>query len=114
MNRAMLRRAIGNLIDNAIRHSGKADIELALYKNASAVIVEVRDRGPGIPAAETSRLLRPFTRLDTARSNTTGTGLGLAIVDRIVRQHSGSIELLPRTGGGLVARITLPRSVVKV
>ena len=114
MNRATLRRAVGNLIDNAIRHGGSGLIELALHGDANAVTVEVRDRGPGIPAAETDRLLRPFTRLDSARSNTSGAGLGLAIVDRIVRQHSGSIELRSRQGSGLVARIVLPRAAAKV
>ena len=51
---------------------------------------------------------RPFARMDAARSNVTGAGLGLAIVERIARAHGGRLELLPRTGGGLVARICLP------
>lgn len=113
INRATLRRAVGNLIDNAIRHGGNGRqpgaIVLALHGDAKSVTIEVRDRGPGIPPQETDRLLRPFTRLDDARSNPTGAGLGLAIVDRIARQHSGYVELVPRDGGGLVARIVLPR-----
>jgi two-component system osmolarity sensor histidine kinase EnvZ len=52
-------------------------------------------------------MLQPFTRLDTARSGA-GTGLGLAIVDRIARQHGGSVQLLPREGSGLRARVELP------
>jgi two-component system osmolarity sensor histidine kinase EnvZ len=52
-------------------------------------------------------MLRPFTRLDTARSSA-GTGLGLAIVERIARLHEGSVRLLPREGGGLRARVELP------
>ena len=111
LNPAMLRRAIGNLIDNAIHHAaldGRSAIELALLENASSTFIEIRDRGPGIPPSEADRLLRPFTRMDSARSNTTGTGLGLAIVDRIVRQHGGRVELVQRIGGGLIARIALP------
>ena len=112
-NCATLRRAVGNLIDNAIRHAGNSRqsgaIDLALYGDMASVTIEVRDRGPGIPVKETNRLLRPFTRLDDARGNLGGAGLGLAIVDRIARQHSGRVELAPRDGGGLVARIILPR-----
>jgi two-component system osmolarity sensor histidine kinase EnvZ len=104
-----MRRVIGNLIDNALRHAG-ADkpVELALSVQGGKAIIEVRDRGPGIPAAEVERLKLPFTRLQSARTNAIGTGLGLAIVDRIARGHGGSFDLLPRDGGGLVARITLP------
>ena len=67
----------------------------------------MRDRGPGIPEGEAERLKRPFTRLDSARSNATGTGLGLAIVDRIARLHDGRLELLPNPGGGLLARLVI-------
>jgi two-component system osmolarity sensor histidine kinase EnvZ len=69
----------------------------------------VRDRGPGIPASEVERMKRPFTRLDDARSGASGSGLGLAIVERVARAHGGSLELLPRDGGGLIARLTLNR-----
>jgi two-component system osmolarity sensor histidine kinase EnvZ len=68
----------------------------------------VRDRGPGIPVAEVERLKQPFTRLETARSDPGGSGLGLAIVDRVARLHGGTLELAPREGGGLVARVVLP------
>jgi two-component system osmolarity sensor histidine kinase EnvZ len=69
----------------------------------------VRDRGPGIPAGETERLKRPFTRLHAARSGQSGSGLGLAIVERVARAHGGCLDLLPRDGGGLVARLSLAR-----
>jgi len=103
-----LRRAVVNLIDNALRHAGNASLLLALRRDKHGVHIEVGDRGPGIPEQETERLKRPFTRLDAARSNVSGAGLGLAIVDRIARAHHGRLELLPRPGGGLIARITLP------
>ena len=66
--------------------------------------LSVLDRGPGIPAADAERMLQPFTRLNEARS-TPGSGLGLAIVDRIAKMHGGTVQLLPRAGGGLEARV---------
>lgn len=103
-----IRRAVGNLIDNALRHAGADQpIELDLSIRAGKAMIEVRDRGPGIPPAEVERLKLPFTRLQSARTDAIGTGLGLAIVDRIARTHGGSFDLLPREGGGLVARIGL-------
>jgi two-component system osmolarity sensor histidine kinase EnvZ len=104
-----IRRAVANLIDNALRHAGAAGpIELALAGAGSGAAIEVRDRGPGIPAADAERLKLPFTRLETARTDAIGTGLGLAIVDRVARGHGGALDLLPRAGGGLIARIRLP------
>ncbi len=103
-----LRRAVANLIENALRHAGAAQpIDVALRRDGAETRIEVGDRGPGIPAAEAERLKLPFTRLDEARSGATGAGLGLAIVDRIARADGGRLELLPREGGGLLARITL-------
>ena len=105
--RMALRRAIGNLIDNALRHAGEP-VEIEIKQAPGSVVIEVRDRGPGIPAGEAERLKRPFTRLSAARSGPAGAGLGLAIVERIAHAHNGTLELLPREGGGLVARLTLP------
>ena len=103
-----LRRAISNLIDNALRYAGsEAPVELALAAAAGEFSIEVRDSGPGIPPGDVERMKRPFARLEAARSNTTGAGLGLAIVERIARSHNGRLELLPRPGGGLLARLTL-------
>ena len=102
-----LRRAITNLVDNAARYAG-TDIDVALRHEGNSVIVEVMDRGPGIPAADVERMKQPFTRMEAARSNAGGSGLGLAIVNRIAKGHGGSFDLLPRDGGGLRARLTLP------
>lgn len=109
MRRRALLRALTNLIDNAYKYGG-GQVELQARSQEGHVEIEVLDRGPGIPAAETERLKRPFTRLEDARSNTTGTGLGLAIVERVARLHDGRLELLPRAGGGLIARLVLPVS----
>jgi two-component system, OmpR family, osmolarity sensor histidine kinase EnvZ len=101
-----IQRLIANLIDNALRHgAGTVEVETRLENGRAAV--EVLDRGPGIPPQEVERMLRPFTRLNAARSSA-GTGLGLAIVERIARLHGASVQLLPREGGGLRARIELP------
>jgi len=103
-----LRRAISNLIDNALRHAGsQLPVELALSATPGEFGIEVRDSGPGIPAEEVERMKRPFARLEAARTNAAGAGLGLAIVDRIARSHNGRLELLPRAGGGLIARLAL-------
>ena len=106
-----LRRAIVNLIENALRHAGHAaPVELALSREEESAVIAVLDRGPGIPPHEVERLKQPFMRGEAARTGAGGAGLGLSIVDRIARAHRGRLELLPRTGGGLAARIVLPLS----
>ncbi len=101
-----VRRAITNLVDNALRHAGEP-VEIESRAEPGCAVLEVRDRGPGIPDGEADRLKQPFTRLDAARSGVGGSGLGLAIVDRVARAHGGTLELVPREGGGLVARLRL-------
>lgn len=104
-----LRRATANLIDNAIRYAGvETPIDVTIWQDKTNAHIEVADRGPGIPPDQIQRLCQPFTRLDATRSNTKGSGLGLAIVDRIISNHNGRLDLLPREGGGLIARISLP------
>jgi two-component system osmolarity sensor histidine kinase EnvZ len=101
-----VRRAITNLVDNALRYAGEP-IELRTAPCAGGVAIEVLDRGPGIPESEAERLKRPFTRLDSARSGRGGSGLGLAIVERVARAHGGTLKLQPRPGGGLAARFEI-------
>lgn len=103
-----LRRAVANLIDNAIRYAGDGPIDLRMWSAGRQIFIEVADRGPGIPEDEISRVRRPFTRLEEARSDTKGAGLGLAIIDRVMLTHDGRLELLPREGGGLRAVLSLP------
>jgi len=102
-----LRRALDNIIDNAIRYAGVA--ELRLEARAGDVVLEVADRGPGIDDADRVRLLQPFQRHEGSRNRSTGgIGLGLAVAHGAAREHGGTLQLLAREGGGLVARICLP------
>ena len=77
------------------------------WRQNDKVYLSVLDRGMGVPKSQAERLLQPFARLGSSRSNATGSGLGLAIVERIARAHGGRLQLLPRTGGGLEARVEL-------
>lgn len=104
-----LRRGLENLVRNALRYAG--DCSIALSDLPTALCIEVRDRGPGIPEARLAEVLEPFVCLDESRNRAHGgVGLGLAIATAIARVHGGSLELRNREGGGLVARVTLPRT----
>jgi two-component system osmolarity sensor histidine kinase EnvZ len=100
-------RLVGNLIDNALRYS-KGPVEISTKRVGASIVLEIADRGPGIPADQVDHLKRPFIRGDAARTDATGAGLGLAIVERIARMHGATFDLVPRAGGGTLARVTLP------
>jgi len=102
-----LRRLVLNLVVNAQNH-GAPPIELACGEDGGAAWIEVRDRGPGIAPGRVDELKRPFQRGDAARGGKPGSGLGLAIVERIARSEGATLQLLPRDGGGLVARVQWP------
>jgi len=104
--RMAVRRAVANLVDNALRYAGEP-VEIEMLARNPSVAIEVRDQGPGIPVNEVERLKRPFTRLDDSRSGAGGAGLGLAIVERTAQAHGGSLELAPRAPRGLIARLVL-------
>jgi two-component system osmolarity sensor histidine kinase EnvZ len=101
-----VRRAVANLVDNALHYAGGL-IEIETSREGGRTVIDVMDRGPGVPPGEAERLKRPFTRLDAARSGRGGAGLGLAIVERIARAHGGRLDLAARAGGGLVVRLSL-------
>ncbi|MFZ4538589.1 ATP-binding protein [Propionivibrio sp.] len=107
IHRQALTRALVNLLENA-RKFGGDQISLETRSDNGQILIDILDRGPGIPGSEMERLKRPFTRLENARTDANGTGLGLAIVERIARLHGGTLELLARDGGGLLARLRLP------
>ncbi|MGN6701498.1 MAG: ATP-binding protein [Burkholderiaceae bacterium] len=107
------KRVIANLVENARRYgrtpdADAADVLIRCGTTNGSIVLEILDRGPGVPEAETERLLRPFVRMDEARGQANGSGLGLAIVDRIVRRQGGALRIGNREGGGLAVRITLP------
>jgi two-component system osmolarity sensor histidine kinase EnvZ len=110
MRPTAITRLLGNLVDNALAY-GAPPVEIRTAASAGSAILEVADRGPGIAADDVERLKQPFTRASASRARddgAPGAGLGLAIVDRIARLHGGRFDLMPRDGGGTIARITLP------
>jgi signal transduction histidine kinase len=105
-----LRRAVRNLIENAIAYGKTADVRLCA--TPTEYEIKVDDQGPGIPEADHARVFEPFVRLETSRSTETGgTGLGLTLVKAIVEGHGGRVSLENRPEGGLRARLHLPRDV---
>jgi signal transduction histidine kinase len=102
-----LRRAFGNLVENAIKYATPPSIEL-LHERAAYVVL-IRDRGPGIPEHALAHVFLPYYRVEKSRNrNTGGVGLGLTVAQGIVQGHGGEIRLCSPTSGGLEARITLP------
>jgi signal transduction histidine kinase len=102
-----LKRAITNLLDNAVKYGQRA--RAAITATAKAIEITIDDDGPGIPDAELKRVFQPFYRVEDSRSRDTGgTGLGLAIAQAIVQAHGGELTLANRPGGGLRACISLP------
>lgn len=112
-----IKRCISNLLENARRYGRsttdgklKLDVECKLTEldGVKRTLLFIRDYGPGVPESELSRMLQPFTRLDLARGQANGSGLGLAIVERIVKRHSGKIQIRNHEYGGLQISIFLP------
>jgi signal transduction histidine kinase len=103
-----LKRCLGNLVDNALQYGGHATI--AVTDGNDELTIRVLDDGPGIPEAELDRVFEPFYRLESSRNRATGgTGLGLSIARDVAQAHGGSLTLANRSGGGLEARLVLPR-----
>ena len=106
---AALKRAIRNLIDNAVKYGKNASI--AIKPMPRSIEITIDDEGPGISSEELSRVFEPFYRVEQSRSpETGGVGLGLAIALSIVQAHGGEIYLSNRPSGGLRAAVVLPRS----
>ena len=105
-------RVISNLIENARRYgktpdSGVAELDISAIRDGRQIRLEIADHGSGLPQGEIPHLMRPFTRMDTARTHANGAGLGLAIVDRVVQRHHGRLEIKNRETGGLAVRVWL-------
>lgn len=107
LRRHAFKRALDNLVNNAVRCADRVNIEV--QRNGRWLTIAIDDDGPGIPAAEREHVFRPFHRLDDARSRDTGgTGLGLTIARDVVRGHGGDIRLEDSSLGGLRAVIRVP------
>lgn len=94
-NRELVGQALGNLIDNAIKYaegSGEADIRVVLAKRPGAVVLSVKDSGPGVPEDKRDAVVKRFVRLDESRSKP-GTGLGLSLAGAVMEMHGGHLEL---------------------
>ena len=104
-----IKRAVRNLVENAVAYGHKADVRIDDSGDGYDVLVE--DDGPGIPENDRQRVFEPFVRLEGSRNGATGgTGLGLTLVKAIAEGHGGAVILENRPGGGLRARMHLPRT----
>lgn len=102
-----LRALVSNLIGNAIKYAG--DAEVSLYRDDGEAVIEVRDHGPGIAPADLDRVFEPFFRGEPSRNRDTGgIGLGLASVRAVAQAHGGDATIANHPGGGAVARVMLP------
>ncbi|QJQ07397.1 HAMP domain-containing protein [Undibacterium piscinae] len=102
-----LKRAIGNLLDNALHYGTAAQISVT--ERDGNIEIEIRDHGPGVPEEALAKLFDPYVRLEHGRyQNSNGMGLGLGIAQSIVHAHGGQLLLANHSDGGLVARLILP------
>ena len=107
LRRLAMKRALTNLVDNALKYGASAVVELA--PGDGVVTIRILDKGPGIPDEELAHVLEPFVRLDPARGrDTIGFGLGLPIAVQAIKAEGGTLTLANRPEGGLVATIVLP------
>jgi two-component system, OmpR family, sensor histidine kinase CreC len=106
---ALLRDALGNLVQNAVEFSPRGgEVEVSAVREAGAVRLRVEDRGPGIPDYATERVFERFYSLPRPETGRKSSGLGLSLVREIARLHRGEIALTNREGGGARAVLTLP------
>lgn len=103
-DRALVARAVQNLLDNAVAHTAEGAVGIELLERAGRVAVRVWDTGPGVPAGERERLFDRFRK----GAGSTGSGLGLAIVREVALAHGGRVTVTDRPGGGSVFELDLP------
>ena len=111
-DRTLLRRLVRNLVENAQRYGGAAEgedsIAVSVTREGNRAVLDVTDRGPGVPEAERQRIFEPFYRLAGGAETGRGSGLGLALVLDIARRHGGDAVCLAAEGGGSRFRVDLP------
>jgi len=109
LHKLALCRIVANLLENAVRYGAGQPVEMEYICGDDGLVLSIMDRGPGIPAEAREAVFRPFYRLEQSRSaQTGGSGLGLAIARQLAEANQWTIELLPRDGGGTVARVGIP------
>ena len=116
-NATDLRRVVNNIIENARKYGktpGQDFTEIAIVLRVKSTghgrraVIEICDHGVGVPQDQINQLLKPFTRLDSARGQANGAGLGLAIVERVLTRHNAELTVSNREGGGLLLQLALP------
>ena len=103
----LLRRALRNLLENAKRYGG-ADVSVEVLLKNGSIQIQVRDRGPGVNAAQRERIFEPFYRLPGHAEQAGGVGLGLSLVKQIAQRHQGNVSCEAREGGGSCFVLSLP------
>ncbi|HYU13102.1 MAG TPA: sensor histidine kinase, partial [Stellaceae bacterium] len=111
-DRHLLSQAVANLLDNALKYgaplTGGGEIVIAVSRQAGHAVLEVRDRGPGIPEAERETVFDRFVRLEPSRS-TPGNGLGLSLVRAVAHRHHATVALADNRPG-LTVRLEFPEA----
>ncbi len=105
----LLRRVVRNLLENARRY-GTGEVTLTLFQDGRFAVIQVSDRGPGVPEALQARIFEPFYRLPGASEREGGVGLGLALVKSIAQRHGGTVQCSNRDGGGACFEVRLPQN----
>jgi two-component system, OmpR family, sensor kinase len=115
-NRDLLRSAIENVLRNAVRYSPPdTPVEVIVARSESGAVIEIRDRGPGVPGSDLDRIFEPFYRVAESRDRDSGgEGIGLAITAQVMKAHGGSAAASNGAGGGLEVRLSLPAGAFAV
>jgi two-component system, OmpR family, sensor kinase len=115
-NRDLVHSAIENVLRNAVRYSPQdAPVEISVEHDQSGLVMSIRDRGPGVPAADLERIFEPFYRVAESRDRDSGgEGIGLAITAQVMKAHGGRATAANGQAGGLVVRLNLPEGAPAV
>jgi two-component system sensor histidine kinase CpxA len=113
-NRELLRSAIENVLRNAMRYSPEGQpVSVSIERTGSALVIRIRDRGPGVPPADLERIFEPFYRVAESRDRDSGgEGIGLAITAQVMKAHGGTAEASNSAAGGFEVRLSLPNGAL--